>query len=211
MLWSEFQFTDADYPNGTSFLAEYEAEAYYNIRRVNHHPSLALWAGGNELESIQLTYFFNPTDPSEFTLQYQQVFEELLIKCVYANSRSISYIPSSTYNGYLDLDFDSVRPQTPRYKNTSGPGYYYADTDSYNDNYTTLFEMSTYPIGRFADEFGFISFSSAQSFAEEIPEDQMYTTSPDVVDHNRHVPFGTPGTMAQGQLAGIEEMLSTLR
>lgn len=32
-------------------LANYEAEAHYNVRRVNHHPSLALWVGGNELEA----------------------------------------------------------------------------------------------------------------------------------------------------------------
>ena len=155
LLWSEFQFTDAEYPNSTVYLKNYEAEAYYNVRRVNNHPSLALWVGGNELESIMLAYFFDPTSPEPIMQQYQQIFEELLIKCVYANTRSISYIPSSTYNGYLSLDFKSVRPQTPRYDNTSGPNYIYSDTDAYNYDAPTLFAMDTYPIGRFADEFGF--------------------------------------------------------
>jgi beta-mannosidase len=93
LLWSEFEFSDAEYPVYPDFLANYEAEAYYNVRRVNHHPSLALWVGGNELEQIILDYFFSP---SNALLQYYELIQqELLIKCVYANSRSISYIPSS--------------------------------------------------------------------------------------------------------------------
>lgn len=33
-----------------------------------------------------------------------------------------------TYHGYLSLDFNSVRPQIPRYLNTSGPNAIYTDT-----------------------------------------------------------------------------------
>lgn len=33
-----------------------------------------------------------------------------------------------TYHGYLSLDFDSVRPQIPRYLNSSGPDAIYSDT-----------------------------------------------------------------------------------
>lgn len=145
LLWSEFEFTDSPYPNNARFDAEYEAEAYYNVRRVNHHPSLALWAGGNELESVERTYGIGIAN-------YGHIQQEILIKCVYANTRSISYIPSSTYNGYLSLDFDSVRPQVPRYKNTSGEGYYYSDTDAYIYDAPALIDLASFPKGRFADE-----------------------------------------------------------
>jgi beta-mannosidase len=64
-------------------------------RRVNHHPSLALWVGGNELEQIMLAYFFSATNPGTLLLEYQHIFMELLIGEVYANTRSISYMPSS--------------------------------------------------------------------------------------------------------------------
>jgi beta-mannosidase len=50
LLWSEFEFGDALYSVGVEFLANDKEEANYQVRRVNHHPSLALWAGGNELE-----------------------------------------------------------------------------------------------------------------------------------------------------------------
>jgi hypothetical protein len=39
----------------------------------NHHPSLALWAGGNELEAIILFFFFSATNPSGIQKEYEQV------------------------------------------------------------------------------------------------------------------------------------------
>jgi len=43
LLWSEFEFGDALYPVDEAFLENVREEAEYNVRRVNHHPSLALW------------------------------------------------------------------------------------------------------------------------------------------------------------------------
>lgn len=54
LLWSEFEFGDSLYPVDDAFLENVAEEIDYNVRRVNHHPSLALWAGGNELENLEL-------------------------------------------------------------------------------------------------------------------------------------------------------------
>ncbi|KAF7377988.1 Glycoside hydrolase family 2 protein [Mycena sanguinolenta] len=210
LLWSEFQFSDAEYPNATVYLENYEAEAYYNTRRVNHHPSLALWAGGNELEAIILFYFFSATAPGDIQKQYEQIFLEVLPKCVYANSKSISYIPSSTYHGWLSLNFSSLMPQVPRYLNTTGPDALYADTDVYNYDAPTLFDITTYPIGRFADEFGFHSMPSSLSWATAAAPDQLYYASETVINHNRHYPFGATGDPDALSLAGITEMTAAL-
>ena len=210
LLWSEFAFSDAEYPNTTEYLQNYEAEAYYNVRRVNHHPSLALWVGGNELEQIILAYFFSPTNPSVTQLEYEQIFLELLIKCVYANTRSISYMPSSTYHGYLSLDFNRTMPQIPRWDNTSGPNAIYANSDYYNYDASVAFDLDTYPIGRFADEFGFHSMPFLQSWQSEAPPSDWYLESPTVVHHNRHYPFGVTGSDEQLSLAGIEEMVTAV-
>ncbi|CAI7606787.1 unnamed protein product [Penicillium pancosmium] len=94
-LWSEFEFSDAEYPANSSYLAQYEEEATYQVRRINHHPSLALWVGGNELEQIMLSYFFDPDNPGTLLREYEHIFLELLIGAVYSNTKSISYIPSS--------------------------------------------------------------------------------------------------------------------
>ena len=46
LMWSEFEFGDALYPTDQEFIDNVAEEVTYNVRRVNHHPSLALWAGG---------------------------------------------------------------------------------------------------------------------------------------------------------------------
>lgn len=139
--------------------------------------------------------------------RYQQIFEKLLLKCVYANTKSISYIPSSTYHGYLSLDFDSDRPQLPRYKNSSGPDYLYTDTDYYNYDAASAFNLDTYPVGRFAAEFGFISLASLQTWETAAPPEHFHVESPTVVHHNRHEVFGdTKGPVKDRRRKGIDEM-----
>ena len=207
LLWSEFEFSDGVYPNTTSYLQSYEEEAYYNTRRLNHHPSLAFWTGGNELEGIILA--FTGKD-SVAGLAYQQIQTELLIKCVYANSRSISYIPSSTYNGYVgEIDYDAVQPMVPRWDNISTPtGAYYSDVDTYNYDATQGFSLSKYPVGRFVNEFGFISMPSVQAWEKAVPHNQLYFLSPSVVHHNNHngAGFGQNVTLEEGMLLGMEQM-----
>ena len=80
LMWSEFEFSDALYPVAQDFLDNVREEADYNVRRVNHHPSLALWAGGNELESLELL-LANDTDPNDprWMLEYEQLFIDVLL------------------------------------------------------------------------------------------------------------------------------------
>ncbi|MDR2373357.1 MAG: hypothetical protein LBD77_04515 [Bifidobacteriaceae bacterium] len=48
MVWQDFLFGNAGYPETDEFAAEVEAEVRDNIERLVSHPSLALWNGGNE-------------------------------------------------------------------------------------------------------------------------------------------------------------------
>ena len=132
LLWSEFEFGDCLYPVDPAFLANVREEAVYNVRRLNHHPSLALWAGGNELESLELATI-NETYPDLFDryqAEYERLFLDVLVPAVFGNSHSISYMPSSTNNGYLYLNFSLSVPIVERYNNVT-PGSIYGDTDYY--------------------------------------------------------------------------------
>ena len=84
---------------------------------------------GNELESLELMTV-NDTVPDQYDFyraQYEQLFLDTLLPIVYANSKSISYIPSSTTNGYLELNFSNAMPMVERYNNKT-PGSVYGDT-----------------------------------------------------------------------------------
>ncbi|KAI1141502.1 glycoside hydrolase family 2 protein [Hypoxylon sp. FL0543] len=208
LLWSEFQFGDAFYPTDPEFLENTRLEAVYQVRRVNHHPSLALWAGGNELESamlliVQLMY---PDKYDYYLHKYETIFLDTLLPAVYGNTRSISYTPSSTSKGYLSLNFSNPIPMTERYNNAT-PGSIYGDTDYYNYDARVAFDPSTYPVGRFADEFGFQSMPSINSWKQAVPPEELSFNSSTVMLRNHHYPsMSLNTTNYQNSSLGMGEM-----
>lgn len=48
LVWQDFLFACAAYPEDEPIKSEVEAEARYNVARLAHHPSLVLWNGCNE-------------------------------------------------------------------------------------------------------------------------------------------------------------------
>ncbi|KAJ5596322.1 hypothetical protein N7450_002780 [Penicillium hetheringtonii] len=195
LLWSEFQFSDAMYPTDQPFLDNVAEEIVYNVRRVNHHPSLALWAGGNEIESLELP-LIQEADPQNYSYwvgEYEKLYISLILPLVYENTRSISYMPSSTNNGYLYVDLSAPVPMAERYDNTT-TGSYYSDTDHYNYDSSVAFDYGSYPVGRFANEFGYHSMPSLQTWQQALDHDDLHFNSSTVVLRNHHYPPGTTDT-----------------
>jgi beta-mannosidase len=194
LLWSEFEFGDALYPVHPEFLANVQEEANYNVRRVNHHPSLALWAGGNELENLELpeAEAADPGNP-KWREEYEQLFLDVLLPAVYGNTKSISYIPSSTTNGYLSLNFSLPIPMIQRYNNKTA-GSIYGDTDHYDYDSSVAFDLSSYPVGRFANEFGYHSMPSLQTWQQAVAPEDLHFNSSTILLRNHHYPAGGPFT-----------------
>mgnify|MGYP000848183639 CR=1 FL=1 len=49
-VWMDFKFSCTTYPSfDDAFLASVRAEARDNLRRLRHHPSIAVWCGNNEI------------------------------------------------------------------------------------------------------------------------------------------------------------------
>lgn len=195
LLWSEFQFSDALYPVDKEFLDNVAAEVVYNARRVNHHPSLALWAGGNEIESLMLpaTKYIDPVGYPFWVGQYEQLFVSLILPLVYENTRSISYMPSSTNNGYLSVNLSAPIPMAERYDNTTA-GHHYSDTDHYNYDSSVAFDLGTYPVGRFANEFGYHSMPTLQTWKQALDTKDLHFNSSTIMLRNHHYPSGSTNT-----------------
>ncbi|EAW06662.1 beta-mannosidase mndA [Aspergillus clavatus NRRL 1] len=191
LLWSEFQFSDALYPVDDAFLENVAAEVVYNVRRVNHHPSLALWAGGNEIESLMLPMVRRADHKgyAKYVGEYEKLYISLILPLVYENTRSITYSPSSTTEGYLHVNLSAPVPMTERYSNTT-PGSYYGDTDYYNYDTSVSFNYHKYPVGRFANEFGFHSMPSLQTWQQAVDPKDLYFNSSVVVLRNHHYTAG---------------------
>ena len=49
LVWQDFMFACSHYPSTPEFLADVDAEVRYQVKRLGHHASLALWCGDNEV------------------------------------------------------------------------------------------------------------------------------------------------------------------
>lgn len=57
LVWQDFQFACQAYPFFNSdYLENVKAEVAYNVKRLCHHPSLALWNGNNEIEDMHMAW-----------------------------------------------------------------------------------------------------------------------------------------------------------
>lgn len=208
LLWSEFEFGDALYPVNKAFLDNVREEAEYNVRRVNHHrtfhhpesssettnqisASLALWAGGNELENLELEIVgaYGPEVLDRYRHEYEQLFLDTLLPVVFGNSKSISYSPSSTSNGWQSLNFSRPIPIIERYNNLTEDSIY-GETDFYNYSPAALYNDSAYPVGRFSNEFGFHSMPSIHSWRQQVSERDLKFNSSVVTLRDHHYPPG---------------------
>ena len=62
-----------------------------------------------------------------YTDEYETLFLGTILPVLMENSRSISYSPSSTSNGYQELNFSLPSPMIQRYDNLT-PGSIYGNT-----------------------------------------------------------------------------------
>lgn len=57
LVWQDFQFACQAYPFfKDDFLNNVKKEVEYNVKRLCHHPSLAVWNGNNEIEDMHMSW-----------------------------------------------------------------------------------------------------------------------------------------------------------
>lgn len=96
-IWQDFIFACATYPSfDKAFLASVKAEAADNIRRLRHHPCIALWCGNNELEQglVGPTW----TQHAMSWADYGRLFDKLLPAVVRRLDPDRDYWPCSPHS-----------------------------------------------------------------------------------------------------------------
>lgn len=107
IVWQDFLFACAAYPETPTMFSEVEAEAREAIKRLSSHPSLVLWCGGNEcLEGFQHWDWKEPLAGKAWGSSF---YFELLPKLLAEIDGSRAYIPGSPFSTLSDdvKDFKS--------------------------------------------------------------------------------------------------------
>ncbi|KAJ7775670.1 glycoside hydrolase [Mycena maculata] len=95
LVWQDFQFACGVYPAHDAFVASVRKEAEDNVRRLRHHPALALFCGNNEDYQMVLQW----GDVKDFPAI--KIYEEVLPEVVGAltGPQPVPYHRGSPYGG----------------------------------------------------------------------------------------------------------------
>ncbi len=98
-VWQDFMFACMAYPIGDkAFVRNVEAEACDNVRRLRHHPCMALWCGNNEMEQMVATGMNRGSNQVMSLMEYELLFDILLAKVVREEAPHTDYWPSSPHS-----------------------------------------------------------------------------------------------------------------
>lgn len=178
MIWQDFMFACALYPVDSDFLANVQAEVVHQVQRLKRHPSIVLWSANNENEGALAENWFgiSPSDFEKYREDYIQLYIDVIGNFVEYEDSTRPFVPSSPSNGLETLEEGYVAkdPQSVRYGDIH---YYTYEDDTWN--------WKTFPMPRFASEFGIQSWCSMETLAPvSLPPD--WDLDSDFVAHRQH-------------------------
>ncbi|MBN2581443.1 MAG: glycoside hydrolase family 2 protein, partial [Planctomycetes bacterium] len=151
MVWHDFMFACAAYPEDKWFLDSVEAEMRHQIRRMGNHPSIVLWCGNNENQTAVDSWWAEDPNQKRFRQAYDKLTYDTQERVVRDEDPARPWIPSSP----------TGCPRKPGYPfgaaNEGDMHYWEVWHRRKNfDNYLTVKP-------RFSSEFGFQSFPSIET------------------------------------------------
>ena len=176
MVWQDFMYACAMYPGDAEFLENAKQEAIENVKRLRHHPSIALWCGNNEINEAwhnwgwQMQFTLYPKRKDAIWRDYKTLFMSILPSVVSENANGTKYWESSPSYSRFNPKADS-----------EGDSHYWG---VWHDE--EPFEQYEKRVPRFMSEYGFQSFpewKTLLTFTE--PQDRDLET-PVMLVHQKH-------------------------
>ncbi|MGO8950367.1 MAG: beta-mannosidase [Ktedonobacterales bacterium] len=161
LVWQDFLFACGIYPAHETFLQSVRSEAECAIRRLRHHPSLALWCGNNEDYDIAGQQGRPLSGPVTESFPARIIYEELLPELCARLDPARPYWPGSPYAGADSNDPDE------------------GDRHVWNVWHRALAPYQEYPKygGRFVSEFGMVGLPSASAIGQMASPAERYPGS----------------------------------
>ena len=172
LVWQDFMFSCSLYPSTEAFLAEVKVEAREQVKRLQHHASLALWCGDNELVGALTWFPESRANRDRYLVNYDRLNRTLEEAVKRADSNAIWW-PSSPSPGILDFG-------DTWHDDSKGDMHFWSVWHEGRD-----FEHYYDVKPRFCSEFGFQSFPSLRLIKEfaDCPEDLNISSA--VMEHHQ--------------------------
>ncbi|MEE9404122.1 MAG: hypothetical protein V3V20_04465 [Algisphaera sp.] len=175
LIWQDFMFACAGYPEEEPYRSEVEAEARDNVARLCPHPCVVIYNGNNECIwgafdwTPDFKALLDPANTRGWGLHY---WLDLLPKVIEELDPSRPYWPASPWSGSMDHHPNQNRRGNRHIWNVwHGDGQY--------RNY-----LGHYP--RMATEFGYHGPPHAATLLPHVPHDQRQWNSPALNFYNRN-------------------------
>jgi beta-mannosidase len=177
LIWQDFMFSCALYPAQPWFLEQVEAEVRYQVKRLKHHPCIAVWCGNNENLGALKWYPESRAHSARYLVDYDRLNEGVVGRIVRELDTSRPWWPSSPSAGVGDYSDNW-------HEDSKGDMHYWSVWHE-GRNFEAYYEVTP----RFCSEFGFQSFPSKETVRTYAPEDQWNITS-QVMEHHQRNPRG---------------------
>ena len=168
LVWQDFPFACAAYPEEEPFASEVEAEARENVRRLMPHPSLVIWNGNNE--NIWGSMEWGWDDRIADRTWGKGYYLDLLPRVVAEVDPTRPYWPGSPYSGTFDVPVNA---------------------DGYGCSHIwDVWNQRDYPIyrsyvPRFVSEFGWQGPPTWSTLTRAIHDEPLAPDSPGVLHHQK--------------------------
>ncbi|MFW6279966.1 MAG: beta-mannosidase [Planctomycetota bacterium] len=171
-VWQDFMFACGAYPaDDPDFMRNCEEEFRDNVRRLRHHPSIALWCGNNELEQIGFVRE-DADEPYMSWPEYTRLFDQLIPAVLQEEDPDRPYWPSSEHSPLGNRE------------NSGNPNWGDAHLWSVWHG-KEPFEWYRTTDHRFCSEFGFQSFPEPATIRSFTGAEDRNITSPIMEHHQR--------------------------
>jgi len=176
MVWQDFMFANAMYPDSPTFLKSVSDEVIQNIVRLRRHPSIVMWCGNNEIDEgwnnwgWVKQYGYNYEDSARIHRNYRRIFHELIPNALYRHDTLRPYITSSPKHGW-------GRDASLKEGDMHYWGVWWGKEP---------FEMYEKKVGRFMSEYGFQSFPEYSTIEKFTRPSDRHLGSNVMKAHQKH-------------------------
>ncbi|REC47689.1 beta-mannosidase [Chryseobacterium pennipullorum] len=179
LVWQDFMFAGSFYPADENFLNNVKEEVKDQVRRLQNHPSIALWCGNNEIDEAivnwgyQKQFKYSKNDSLQVWKDYKKLFHEVIPQALKENLTADKniYWPSSPSIGWGHKE-----------SLTEGDSHYWGVWWGEQP-----FEIYNEKVGRFMSEYGFQgmpTLSAVRSMFSKTPD--LNRANPIVKAHEKH-------------------------